>query len=61
MKDTHFVVNEFEQYCDSLDEDCPVALLDALELLKFFEQHEHEVCGNCPYNEPCFGKDKKNG
>ena len=38
MADKKLVVNELTQYCDSLDENCPLILLDALALLK--EQDE---------------------
>ena len=34
MSDRDIVINEFEQWCDSMNEDCPVACLDALALLK---------------------------
>lgn len=34
MADSDIVCNEFMQYCDSLDEDCPVILLEALKLLE---------------------------
>lgn len=34
MEEPNVIMNEFELYCDSLNEDCPVVLLDALELLK---------------------------
>ena len=36
--DRKIILNEFEQWCDSMNEDCPVVCLDALELLKNDEE-----------------------
>ena len=34
MPDGKLIINELLQYCDSLDENCPVILLSAISLLK---------------------------
>ena len=34
------IINGFQLYCDSLNEDCPVVLLNVLELLNEFEGKE---------------------
>ena len=34
MDDRDITVNEFMQYCNALDEDCPVVLYNVLALLK---------------------------
>lgn len=55
MSDRDIVVNEFEQWCDSMNEDCPVACLDALALLKEQEAVTPSLeasmykCGNCEW------------
>ena len=43
------VIDKFEEYCNLLDEGCPVILLTALKLLK--EQPEVVRCENCVYSE----------
>ena len=61
MPDRKNVINEFMQYCDSLDENCPVILLDTLKLLnpvtvkaRFYSPY----CGNKVGHSqcPCCGK-----
>ena len=36
-------INEFEQWCDSMNEDCPVVCLDALALLKEQERKLNSI------------------
>ena len=40
MSDRKIILNEFEQWCDSMNEDCPVVCLDVLALLK---EQESEI------------------
>ena len=56
MMDRKLVENELIQYCDSLNEDCPVVLLDAIALLKEQEavepvlEQDFMVCGECGHD-----------
>lgn len=49
MIDASLTMNEFELWCDSMNELCPVICLDALELLK--EQEKKPLrCVDCIYH-----------
>lgn len=45
MADREKVIHDFSEWCDSMDELCPVICLDVLALLK--EQPGIVLCGDC--------------
>lgn len=61
MMDRKLIVNELMQYCDSLDENCPVILLDSLALLK--EQPQIVRCKDCKHYKDgkCFYTMRRHG
>ena len=49
------VIQELESACDyhrGIGNNITAGIAeDALELLKFYKEHEHEVCANCPVDK----------